>query len=189
MRIKTNIHFIFVVLLILIVHTACAPARPQDYSIPIITSITSDNSRPIPGSKAPIIYWVGSDNISHSLTEFRGKPIMINTWNVNCTECGPEFAYFKEIVNKYSRQGLVFLSINTLDNTASTRNYLYSKQCDFTVMLDWNRLVYSTFALPKAADPYTFFIDSNGILKHIQIGSFKSTLEIEDRLKQLGLIN
>ena len=188
MRIKPNIHFIAVALLMLVVQSACTPAKPNDYSIPVITSITSDNSRPIPGDKAPIIYWVGSDNISHNLTEFRGKSIIINTWNVNCIECGPELPYFQEIINKYSKQGLVFLSINTLDNTSSTREYLFSKKLDFTVMLDWNRLIYKTFALPKNADPYTFFIDKNGVLKDIQIGPFKSTLEIENRLKQFGLI-
>lgn len=168
--------------------SACAPVKPDDYSIPLITSITSDNPRPGVGDKAPIIFWMGSDNVSHDLTEFRGKPIMINTWNVNCIECGPEFPYFQEIVNKYSKQGLVFISINTLDNTAKTREYLRSKNCNFTVMLDWYRLVYKSFGVPKAGDPYTFFIDSDGLLKGIQIGSFKSTLEIEDRIKQLGLI-
>lgn len=185
---NTKTHFIMVVLLILILQSACSPVKPSDYSIPVITSIASDNSRPMLGDKSPVIYWMGSDNISHNLTEFRGKPIIINTWNVNCIECGPELPYFQEIVDKYSKQGLVFLSINTLDNTASTRDYLLSKNCDFTVLLDWHRLVYKTFNLPKNADPYTFFIDKNGVLKHIQIGPFKSTSEIEDRLKQLGLI-
>jgi len=55
-------------------------------------------------------------------------------------------------------------------------------------MLDWNRLVSKTFALPKTGNPYTFFIDKNGVLKNIQIGPFKSTVEIEDRMKQLGLV-
>jgi peroxiredoxin len=187
MPIKTNI-IIAVVLLILVIQSACAPAKPDDYSIPIITNITSDNPLPKEGDKAPIIYWVGSDNVTHDLTEFKGKPILINTWNVNCKECGPEFPYFQEIVNKYSQKGLVFISINTLDNTMNTREYLRSKNCNFTAMLDWNRLVYKSFGVPKAADPYTFFIDANGTLKKVQIGPFKSALEIEDHMKQLGLV-
>jgi len=188
MPIKTNIHIITMVLLVLIVQGACSPVKPEDYSIPVITNITSDIPRPGPGDKAPIIFWVGSDNVTHNLTELKGKPIIINTWNVNCKECGPEFPYFQEIVNKYSPQGLVFLSINTLDKTASTRDYLNSKKCNFTVMLDCYRLVYKSFGVPKPGDPYTFFIDANGVLKSIQIGPFKSTLEIEDRMKQLGLV-
>jgi peroxiredoxin len=188
MPIKVKTYFIAIVLLISLMQSGCTQAKPGDYSIPVITSITSDVPRPKEGDKAPVIYWVGSDNVSHNLSEFRGKPIIINTWNVNCRECGPEFPYFQEIVNKYSPQGLVFLSINTLDGTSSTREYLSSKKCNFTVMLDWHRLVYKSFAVPFNADPYTFFIDANGVLKSIQIGPFKSTLEIEDRMKQQGLI-
>ena len=187
MHIKTNI-FIVSVLLILVVLGACTPVKPDDYSIPVITSITSDNPQPKIGDQSPIIHWVGSDNVSHNLAEFRGKPIIINTWNVNCTECGPEFAYFQEITDKYSPQGLVFLSINTLDNTMDTREYLINKKCSFTALLDRRQLMYSSFLVPKRANPYTFFIDSNGVFKGIQIGPFKSTTEIEDRMKQLGLI-
>jgi len=187
MPIKNNV-FIAVLLLIIVVQSACTTTKPDDYSIPIITSIVSDTPLPKEGDKAPIIYWFGSDNVTHDLTEFKGNPILINTWNVNCRECGPEFPFFQEIVDKYSQKGLVFISINTLDNTKNTREYLSSKNCNFTIMLDWNRLVYKSFGVPKIGDPYTFFIDANGILRKVQIGPFKSAAEIEDYMKQLGLV-
>jgi len=46
-------------------------------------------------------------------------------------------------------------------------------------------VIYKNFCCPKNADPNTFFISSNGIIKGIKIGGFTGTEEIENIIKTL----
>jgi len=174
--------------ILILMPVGCTSATKDTTGFAKITDVQTTQARAMPGQPAPIICWIGSDNVSHSMIEFKGKSVLINTWNVNCVECGPEFPYFQEIVDRYSPEGLVFFSINTLDASNSTREYLANKKCNFTVLLDADQLIYKKFVLPKTANPYTFFIDPDGVLAYIQIGPFKSSDEIRAILTQYKMI-
>jgi peroxiredoxin len=175
---------IFLLTAVMLLPFGCAPVTDDVTVFPIITDIQTNQVRAEPDKPAPIIFWMGSDNITHNLIELRGKPILINTWNVDCYECGLEFPYFQKIVDIYSPSGLVFLSINTLDAPYATRNYLANKKYSFTVLLDRKDLIHKKFGLPGTANPYTFLIDSKGVLVSLKIGAFKNSDEIETLLKQ-----
>jgi len=190
---KSFLPIILALAIMIIPMVGCGGASPTATNditgFSIITDVQTDLTRAEPGKPAPIIYWKGSDNVTHNLNEFRGKPVLINTWNVDCYECGLEFPYFQEIVDKYSSSGLVFLSINTLDVPTTTKDYLNKKKCSFTVLLDYQKdLILKKFVLPTRANPYTFFIDSNGLLVNLKMGGFKNTSEIETLLKQNNMV-
>jgi len=44
----------------------------------------------------------------------------------------------------------------------------------FTVLFDSKGTIYKIYCCPKPADPYTFFIGKDGIIKSIKIGGFAS---------------
>ncbi len=109
-----------------------------------------------------------------SLSDYAGKPVIINTWSVSCIECKKEMPFFKDICDEYVPQGLVFLSVNTLDSTSVTKDFLSKNGYDFTVAFDPQGTIYKTYCCPKNADPNTFFIGKDGIIKSIKIGAFAS---------------
>jgi peroxiredoxin len=124
------------------------------------------------GDKAPDFTLPGLDGKNISLSDFSGKPVIINTWSTSCIECKKEFPFFQEIANQYASKGLVILSVNTLDNTATTRDFLSKNGYTFTAVLDMKNDIYKKYCCPKNADPNTFFIGSDGIIKSIKIGGF-----------------
>ncbi|MGD0355322.1 MAG: TlpA disulfide reductase family protein [Dehalococcoidia bacterium] len=120
-----------------------------------------------------------------SLSDYAGKPVIINTWSVSCIECKKEMPYLKQICDEYVPQGLVFLSVNTLDSTSVAKDFLSQNGYNFTVLFDSKRTIYKTFCLPKEADPNTFFIGKDGIIKSIKIGGFASKDDVETEVQKI----
>lgn len=137
------------------------------------------------GDRAPDFTLPGIDGKSVSLSDFSGKPVIINTWSISCIECKKEMPYFQEIYNQYAPGGLVFLSVNTLDSTGSARDFLSKNGYTFTVLFDLKNEIYKKFCCPKNADPNTFFIGADGTIKAIKIGGFASKDELANEVNKI----
>jgi peroxiredoxin len=131
------------------------------------------------GDKAPDFTFIGMDGKSVNLSDFAGKPVIVNTWNLNCIECKHEMPFFQDVYTQYKAKGLILLSVNTLDGIGtSTKDFLSKNGYTFTVLYDKNQDIYKKFCCPKSADPYTFFIGADGLMKSFKIGSFSSKDEL-----------
>ena len=147
--------------------------------IPLAGCGTSQSPCPKIGDRAPDFTFVGMDGQNVSLSAFAGKPVVINTWNLNCVECKHEMPFFQEIYAANSARGLVVLSVNTLDGIGiSTKDFLAKNGYTFTVLYDKNQDIYKKFCCPKCADPYTFFVAPDGTMKSFRIGGFSSKDEL-----------
>ena len=152
--------------------------------IPMV-GCTPQASCPKIGDKAPDFSLPGIDGNKVSLSNFPGKPVIINTWSVNCIECKKEMGYFQEICNLCYPKGLVFLSVNTLDSIATAKEYLDKNGYKFTLLFDHKSLIYKTYCCPKSADPNTFFIGTDGAIKAIKIGGFASKEDLLTEVKKI----
>jgi peroxiredoxin len=137
------------------------------------------------GDKAPDFTLPGIDGINHSLSDYAGKPVVINTWSTSCIECKKEMPYFKEVVEQYGPKGLVFISINTQDSINTTKSYLSQNGYSFTTLIDLKTVIYQKFCCPKNADPNTFFIGTDGNIKSIKIGSFATKEELAGEVQKI----
>jgi peroxiredoxin len=155
-------------------------------TMPMIGCGASQTTCPRLGDKAPDFTFIGLDGGKVSLSDYAGKPVIINTWNLSCIECKHEMPYFQSINAKYQDKGLVILSVNTLDGIGtSTKEYISKSGFTFTVLYDKNQDVYKKFCCAKCDDPYTFFISSDGSITSIKIGGFKSEEEILTEVKKI----
>ena len=131
------------------------------------------------GDKAPDFTFVGLDGKNVSLSDYKGKPVIINTWNLNCVECKHEMPFFQDVYNSSKGSGLVVLSVNTLDGIGtSTKDFISKNGYTFTVLYDKNQDIYKQFCCPKCADPYTFFVGADGTMKSFKIGGFTTKEEL-----------
>lgn len=137
------------------------------------------------GDRAPDFTLPGIDGKDISLGSYTGKPVIINTWNVNCIECKKEMPFFQEIGKQYADKGLIIISVNTLDSLSTTREFLSKNGYSFVTVLDIKQDIYKKYGCPKAADPYTFFIGTDGVVKSVKVGGFTSQKELENEVEKI----
>jgi peroxiredoxin len=154
-------------------------------ALSLLAGCGSAQACPRIGDKAPDFSLPDSVGKSISLSSFAGKPVIINTWSVSCIECKKEMPYVQEIYKRYSPQGLIILSVNTLDSVDTARDFMSANGYNFTLLFDQKHVIYKNFCCPKNADPNTFFISADGILKGIKIGGFVNKEEIESIIKTM----
>ena len=152
---------------------------------------TPQQACPKIGDKAPDFTLPGLDGKSISLSSFIGKPVVINTWSLNCIRCKEEMPFFQEVMVTSGQRNVAFISVNTMDNTADVKRFLSDNNYTFTVVSDmYRKKVNSIFCFPssgpRSGDPYTIFIDNNGVVKNIVIGGFSNKEELIKAVEQIS---
>jgi peroxiredoxin len=135
------------------------------------------------GERAPDFTLPTIDGKATSLSQFRGKIVMVNFWETTCSACAGEMPDIQSIFDTWSRDDLEILAINNGEREAFVQSFIDSKGLTFPVLLDSDREVGTVYQVSTI--PTTFFIDADGIIKRIKSGRFTNRLEIENILKSL----
>jgi peroxiredoxin len=125
-----------------------------------------------------------------TLSELRGKYVMLNFWATDCGACIVEFPVIRSLWNKYGRNtGDVLVMTVCLDAKADNVKRIEDKYgekygpLDFPILLDETSRAGKDYGIMLT--PLAFFIDTDGIIRHIKPGRFQSVEEIEVILKTL----
>jgi len=103
-----------------------------------------------------------------SLSDYKGKPLIINFWATWCIPCIKEMPDLQKLYKERKKDGLELLMINAKESTRVVKKYIEEGGYSFRVLLDENGNVlreYQVFGLPS-----TFFIDENGIVQYFYMG-------------------
>jgi peroxiredoxin len=159
--------------------SGCADESKQNGpSLGIVTGSSVDTPQNIQrGVQAPNFQYQSPDGQATSLNELRGKPVLINFWQVRCPPCVQEMPYFQEVYDEWSDKGLVVLAINVGESSSKVKSFLQSHGLSLPVLLDENREASRGYNIQYF--PTTFLIDKDGIIQRGQIGAFQSKDEIE----------
>ena len=120
------------------------------------------------------------DGESVTLSDFRGKPVMLTFWAIQCPACGLQAPYMQAFYDEWSSEKVAVLSINVGDGAAVVQDFVSSQGFTYPVLLDPQGMVAQAYGIPGI--PMTFFIDAEGIAKAYKIGPFQSPEEIESAL-------
>jgi thiol-disulfide isomerase/thioredoxin len=117
-----------------------------------------------------------------ALTDFRGKPVLLNFWATWCGPCDFEMPLLQGIheETKWQQEELVILAINLQESANEVQYYLAAKGYSFTVLLDTSGAVGNKYNIRGI--PTTFFIDKDGIIKDMVVGAFQKKAQIEQKL-------
>ena len=151
----------------------------------VLGSITTacQSEAPQLGKPAPDFQLNTLDGQPISLSDLKGKPVLINFWQIRCPPCRMEMPYLQQIYDERQAKGLVLLAINIGERPSQVAEFMQGQGLSFPVLLDSQGEIAEKYGIRGI--PTTFFIDRDGIIQDIRIGAFQSKAEIESSLSKL----
>ncbi|MFQ5867738.1 MAG: TlpA disulfide reductase family protein [bacterium] len=123
------------------------------------------------------------DGNSLTLSDFKGKVIILNFWATWCPPCRMEIPDFVELYEKYKDEGLLIIGVN-LDggDSRSVKQFLEKYKINYPIVLG-NVKVTEDYGGIRAI-PTTFVIDRNGNIREKYVG-YRPRATFEDQAKKL----
>ncbi len=103
-----------------------------------------------------------------SLSDYKGKSIIINFWATWCVPCIKEMPMIDRFYRAKKNDGLEVLMINIKESKSIVTNFIERNGYSFQVLLDKSGEVsekFQVFGLPS-----TYFIDRQGIIQNSHMG-------------------
>jgi len=141
------------------------------------------NQQPVIGKPAPNFKLQSLDGQSISLSDFRGKPVLINFWATWCGPCRIEMPYLQQIYEEWHGKGMVVLTINIGESSSQIKEFMQSQGLSLPVLLDKGGSVAQKYNI--LGIPTTFFLDKDGVIQDKIISAFQNKAQIEKRLDKI----
>jgi thiol-disulfide isomerase/thioredoxin len=121
----------------------------------------------------------------YTLSELRGKPVLINFWASWCPPCRSEMPAIQKVYDKYQDQGFVVLAVNSThqDNLGDAITFAQIRKLTFPILLDKDGSVGDLYEVRSL--PTTFFVDLQGIIQEVVVGGPMSEALLQIRVEQL----
>lgn len=155
-----------VALLVLLWTQLTTPARQSSSR----SAMVGDMSSPLLGKAAPDLTLIkpngsfgSTDKIA--ISQFKGKPVILNFWATWCIPCQEEAPFLKTEVPKLQAQGVEYISINAAAESVSDIE-AFNQRYGITFPGVQDTVTGTTaVAYGVATIPVTVFIDRKGIIK------------------------
>ena len=134
------------------------------------TQAAAEGAHPTRQAAPDFTVYDGEGN-AHKLSDYRGKPVVLNFWASWCGPCKMEMPDFDETYSEYGDQ-VHFLMVNLTDGSQETMEtasaFIAAEGYSFPVYFDTERS--GAIAYGVSAVPVTYFIDAEGYFVTYQPG-------------------
>jgi cytochrome c biogenesis protein CcmG, thiol:disulfide interchange protein DsbE len=114
---------------------------------------------PRKGDVAPDFTLKTFDGKSVKLSDYAGKPVVLNFWASYCIPCREEFPLFRDQLAKHPGE-FVVLGVDAKDIESDAKDFAKEKKATWPIVVDTNNDVAKAYGI--GAVPQTFFIKPNG---------------------------
>ncbi len=149
----------------------------------MFTTLSSFPVGPEIGKRAPDFTLQTVDGKSLTLSNFRGKTVMVKFWRKACPTCVREMPVTQAFLDKLPEDKLVMLAVNVGENTTDVQDFVERWKINFPVLLDLNKKVAYDYGVSKT--PITFIVDSQGIIRVIKDAPFADQEEMESAINSM----
>jgi thiol-disulfide isomerase/thioredoxin len=118
-----------------------------------------------------------------SLSDFKGKPVIINYWATWCIPCKVEMPLLQRYANQYQND-LIVLAVNDGEPVEKVKSFVQGLNLTLPVLLDPNETVTQLYRI--RGFPSTMFIDRDGKIRYQHIGILNEE-ELKGYLSELGI--
>ena len=145
---------------------------------------TATVSSPASKTSAPDFTVQDANGNNVSLSDFKGKPVVLNFWASWCPPCKAEMPDYEKMYQLYSSQGVVFMMVNMTDGsretTATAKHFLKDSNYTFSAYFDVESNVANTYGISSIPD--SIFIDKYGNIVNayegiIDVATMKKSIE------------
>lgn len=107
------------------------------------------------------------------LSDFRGRPLIVNFWFIDCPPCRKEVPAFVDLVNKYGDKGFTILGLSVQDSPEAMRAFAEEYKVNYPLFVAQGRDDITAAYRATFAYPVSWFIKADGtvFLKHLGTGT------------------
>jgi peroxiredoxin len=146
--------------------------------LPALDGWSMGSRVPTVGSQAEDFRLTDLDGKSQSLSQYRGKIVLVNFWATWCKPCTTEMPAMQTSFDKLRDKGFVVLAINELEDDAKVREHLKQYGHTFPVLMDRDNKVANQFGVFGL--PVSVFIDQEGRVQEYIKGGLLTEQKIDD---------
>ncbi len=118
-----------------------------------------------------------------SLSQYRGKVVLVNFWATWCKPCTTEMPAMQTTYDNLRDKGFVVLAINELEDEAKVREHIQQYGHTFPVLLDRDNKVANQFGVFGL--PVSVFIDEKGVVREYIKGGLLTEQVILDTVARI----
>lgn len=142
---------------------------------------TGLQAAPIAGYLAPEFTLNSTLGEEVALSDFRGRPVVLNFWASWCPPCRAEVPHFQNSSVKYGDQAVI-LGIDQGEPLGVVADFGAGLGVTYPLLLDGDNAVNREYRV--TALPQTVFVDRDGIVREVFTGVVNQAV-LEDRIERL----
>lgn len=121
------------------------------------------------GQIAPDFTLNSTRGVSFRLSQYRGQPVLLNFFATWCGPCRSEMPAVQRVYARYRPQGLAILAVDLNEGAEPVSNLGRDLKLTYPLLLDYNGKIADSYGARSI--PRSFFIDANGIIRTVRVGS------------------
>ncbi len=138
---------------------------------------------PAVGTAAEDFRLVDLEGKQQSLSQYRGKVVLVNFWATWCKPCTTEMPAMQATYDKLREKGFVVLAVNELEDEAKVREHIKQHGHTFPVLMDRDNKVANQFGVFGL--PVSVFIDEKGVVQEYIKGGLLTEQVILDAVARI----
>ena len=138
---------------------------------------------PVVGTPVEDFQLVDLSGKMQSLSQYRGKIVLLNFWATWCKPCTTEMPAMQKIYDKLRDKGFVVLAVNELEDDAKVREHIKQYGHTFPVLMDRDNKVANQFGVFGL--PVSVFIDEKGVVQEYIKGGLLTEQKIDETVARI----
>jgi len=138
-------------------------------------AVNLDQQAPQLGYRAPDFTFDDLEGNPVSLSDFLGKPVLLNFWATWCPPCRKEIPDLQKFHQKYGDK-IVLLGIDWGEDVEEVKKFLTRYGVTYTTLMDKDGKFFVRYGLTGL--PTSYWVDETGVIR----GIWEGAMEIEDMI-------